>query len=148
MNLLEKIESDLKDAIKKGESLKSETLKMVKSDLMYEKAKTGKDLSPEQMLEVTGRAAKRRKEAMEEFRKGNRPDLAEKEAGELAIIETYLPKQMTEEEIEKYIAEKITSMGQVSQKDTGKLMGELMKELKGKADGGIVKKILSAKVAG
>lgn len=146
MNLLEKIEADMKAALKSGDSALSGTLKMLKSDLMYEKAKTGKDLTDEQMLEVVSRGAKKRREAIEEFRRGNRDDLAAVEASELVIIEGYLPKQMSEAEIEKYITERLAAIGTVSQKDFGKVMGEMMKELKGKADGGIVRAILTKKV--
>ena len=113
---------------------------------MYEKAKTGEDLKEEIMLEVVTRAAKRRKESISEFKKGGREDLAEKEAQELAIIESYLPEMMSDEEIEKYITDKLTEMGEVSKKDFGKIMGPLMKELKGKADGVKVKNILNKKL--
>lgn len=146
MNYIEKIESDLKNAIKSSDPTRAETLKMLKSDLAYEKAKTGKELSNEQMLEVISRSAKRRRESIKEFQKGNRPDLVENEKKELAIVEEYLPKQMNEEEIEQYIANKITAIGTVLPKDIGRLMGEIMKELKGKADGSLVKSILSKKI--
>jgi uncharacterized protein len=143
MNLLETIEKDLREAIKGGNTLKSETLKMLKSDFMYEKAKTGKDLPEDKMLEVVARAAKRRKESITEFRKGNREDLAQKESDELAIIESYLPAQMSEQEIEAHIDAKLKSLGEISKKDFGKVMGEIMKDLKGKAEGGAVRAILN-----
>ncbi len=146
MTLLETVEHHLKESMKSGDSIKSETLKMLKSDLMYEKAKTGKDLTDEKMLEVTSRAAKRRKEAIEEFRKGGREDLASKEERELVIIEAYLPAQMTEADIESFIDAKLKSLGQISSKDFGKVMGDIMKELKGKADGGAVRSILNKKL--
>ncbi len=148
MNLLEKIESDLKAAMKSGDSFKTETLRMVKSDLMYEKAKTGKDLTDEKMLEVVARAAKKRKEASEEFKKGKRNDLEKKELDELVIIETYLPQQMTQDEVEQYIAGRLAEYGSVTKKDFGQIMGAIMKELKGKADGGIVREILQKKLEG
>jgi len=148
MNLLEKIESDLKAAMKSGDSFKTETLRMVKSDLMYEKAKTSKDLTDEKMLEVVARAAKKRKEASEEFKKGKRNDLEKKELDELVIIETYLPQQMTQDEVEQYIAGRLAEYGSVTKKDFGQIMGAIMKELKGKADGGIVREILQKKLEG
>ncbi len=146
MNMQQTIEADLTKAMKSGDTERAETLKMVKSDLMYEKAKTGKDLSDETMLEVVSRAAKRRRESIAEFEKGNRQDLANKEKAELAIIETYLPAQMSAADIEKAIDEKLKAIGGVSQKDFGRVMGEIMKELKGKADGAEVRKILQSKV--
>lgn len=148
MELLEQIEQDLRQALKGGEELKKEVLRMVKADLMMEKAKTGKDISSETALEVVTRAAKRRKEAAAEFTKALREDLAAKELSELTIIEAYLPKQLSAEECAVYISEKIKSFGEVTQKDFGRVMSEIMKELKGKVDGSIVKKIITEKLSG
>lgn len=146
MNLLEKIEADLKNAMKSGDTLKAGTLKMLKTDLSYEKAKTGKELSDDQMLEIVSRSVKRRRESIKEFQKGNRQDLVDMESQELKIVEGYLPVQMNESEIEKYISDKLSSLGTITQKDFGRVMGEIMKELKGKADGAAVKSILSSKL--
>jgi len=146
MNLLEKIEVDLKNAMKTGDAIRAGTLKMLKSDIAYEKGKTGKELTEELVVEILNRSAKRRRDSIKEFQKGNRQDLVDKEKMELAIVEEYLPKQMNEEEIEKHISEKLASLGSVTQKDIGRVMGEIMKELKGKADGGVVKTILSKKI--
>ena len=146
MNLLEKIESDLKESMKKGETLKTETLRMLKSDMMYEKGKTGKDLTDEKMIEAVSRAAKRRKESIVEFRKGKREDLAKKEEDELAIIEQYLPAQMSQSEVEGFIADMLKGMGTVTKKDLGRVMGAVMKEIKGKADGALVKELLTKKM--
>jgi hypothetical protein len=146
MNLLEKIDFDLKNAMKAADAVRAGTLKMLKSDIAYEKGKTGKELTEEQIIEVVSRSAKRRRDSIKEFKKGNRQDLVDKETMELAIVEEYLPKQMSEEEIEKHISEKLASLGAVTQKDIGRVMGEIMKELKGKADGGVVKTILSKKI--
>jgi uncharacterized protein len=146
MNLLEKIEADLKNSMKAGDGVRAQTLKMLKSDLSYEMKKSDREITDEQMLEVVSRAAKRRRDSIKEFQKGGRQDLVDSETGELAIVEEYLPKQMSEEEIERHIADKLASLAEVSQKDMGRVMGEIMKELKGKADGGVVKAILSKKL--
>ena len=148
MNLLEKIETDLKNAIKSGDVLRAGTLKMLKSDISYEKGKTGKDLGEDQVIEIVSRAAKRRKESIKEFKKGNREDLAEKESAELAIVEEYLPRQLSREEIEGHVMKKLAEHGEISQKDAGRIMGEIMKDLKGKADGSLVKAILGEKIGG
>ncbi|OHD63554.1 MAG: hypothetical protein A2176_07160 [Spirochaetes bacterium RBG_13_51_14] len=145
MNLLEKIDSDLKAAIKSGDRIRVDTLKMLKSDVSYEKGKTGKELTDDQLLELVMRSAKRRRESIKEFQKGNRQDLVEREMKELAVVEEYLPKQMSEDEIDAFISDKLSAMGAVTQKDLGRIMGEIMKELKGKADGSAVKTILSKK---
>ncbi|MDA3822661.1 MAG: GatB/YqeY domain-containing protein, partial [Bacteroidales bacterium] len=99
-----------------------------------------------QILEVITRAAKKRKEAIVEYEKADRKEMAQQESDELAIIEEYLPTMMSEEEVEIIIEEKISEFGELSQKDFGKIMGVLMKELKGKADGVVVKKILTEKL--
>jgi len=80
---------------------------------------------------------------MTEYRKANREDLASREAQELALIEAYLPEQMAEEDIKKYVADLVASMGGVTKKDFGRVMGQAMKDLKGKADGVLVKKIIT-----
>jgi uncharacterized protein YqeY len=146
MELLEKIEQDLKESIKSKNEELMRTLRMLKSDIMYEKTKGSGDLPEEKVLEVVKRAAKRRKESIEEFTKAGRSDLADKESAELAIIERYLPKQLDAAEIEKAIDDKLKSLGEVSKKDFGKIMGMLMKEFKGQADGVLVKEILTKKM--
>lgn len=148
MTLLETIEHDLKDAMRENNEVKKTTLRMVKADLLTEKAKTGKDLTEELSLEVAGRCAKKRKEAITEFKNAGRDDLADREAAELAVIEHYLPKQLTEEEITAIVNQKLAAMGETSPNQTGKVMGEIMKELKGKADGTIVRKIVTARLEG
>ncbi|HMB20935.1 MAG TPA: GatB/YqeY domain-containing protein [Spirochaetota bacterium] len=146
MSILQNIESDLKSAIKNKDEIIVSTLRMLKSDIAYEKARGSEDLNEDQVLEIVNRAAKRRKESITEYEKADRDDLAEKERTELSIVQRYLPAQMSETEIESAIDDIITSMGEVSQKDFGKIMGQLMKDLKGKADGTQVKSILQKKL--
>jgi uncharacterized protein len=146
MALLEKIEVDLRDAIKSKNEDRLRTLRMVKSDIMYEKTKGSQDLPEEKVLEIVQRAAKKRKESIEEFDKAGRKDLSDKEKTELAIIEEYLPAQLGEAEVTALIDKKVGEMGEVSMKDMGKIMGALMKEFKGQVDGNVVKKILSQKL--
>ncbi|PKL17814.1 MAG: glutamyl-tRNA amidotransferase [Spirochaetae bacterium HGW-Spirochaetae-5] len=148
MNLLERIEAGMKEALKSGDRDRSETLKMLKSDMMYEKGKTGKDLTEEQMQESVMRGAKRRKESIREYDAAGRKDLSDKEAVELKIIEEFLPAQMSPEEIEKAVDKILSSAGEVSQKDFGKIMGMASKELKGKADGAIIKEIVQKRLEG
>ena len=146
MGLLEKIESEMRSAMKAGDTLKSDTLKMLKTDITYEKARTGEDVSEDKIIEVITRAAKKRKEAAEEYLKAGRDELAEKESKELAIIQEYLPEMLSEEDVEIFITAAIEAMGGVTKKDFGRVMGQLMKDLKGKADGAIVKDILNRKL--
>ena len=147
MSLLKEIEQTMQEAMKSGDKVKANTLKMLKTDIMYEKAKTGEDLSDEVTMEIIARAAKKRKEAIGEYEKAGRDELAAQEKAELAIIETYLPEMMSEEEVVKALEDLIATMGAVSKKDFGRVMGTLMKDLKGKADGGLVKKVVTAKLS-
>ncbi len=146
MSLLEKIDTDLKVALKNKVESELRTLRMLKSDIMYEKTKGTEDLSEEKIIEVVKRALKKRKEAIEEFTKAARNDLADKEKEELEIIERYLPAQLSEEAITGIIDAKIKEIGGITKKDFGKIMGTIMKDLKGQADGNIVKKILTQKL--
>jgi len=146
MSILQNIESDLKNALRSKDQSVVSTLRMLKSDISYEKAKGTEDLADEQVLEIVNRAAKKRKEAIEEYSRLNRDDLADREKAELEIIQRYLPEQMGQQEIESAIDDVISSMGEVTKKDFGKIMGRLMSDLKGKADGAQVKSILQKKL--
>ncbi|HQG42577.1 MAG TPA: GatB/YqeY domain-containing protein [Spirochaetota bacterium] len=146
MSILTTIESNLKDAMKSKNELLSSTLRMMKSDILYEKTKSTQELTDEKIIEVLTRSAKRRKEAIAEYEKAGRDDLARKEKQELEIIMQYLPQQMSADEIASHVNAVIASMGTITNKDTGKVMGQVMKDLKGKADGQIVKQIVAQKL--
>ena len=148
MNLLEKIESGMKESMKSGDKLRSDTLKMLKSDMMYEKAKTGQDINDEQALDVIKRAAKRRKESIREFEAAGRTDLVAVEAGELKIIGECLPEQAGPEEIGKVVDRILADAGEVTRKDFGRIMGMAVKELKGQADGSLIKEIVQERLDG
>jgi len=145
--LYQKIKEDLNEALKSGDTLRISVLRMVLSSLHNKEIeKKGKNQNPElteeEIIEVLKREVKKRKEAIETYLKGNRNDLADKEKKELEIIIAYLPKQLSEEEIKKIVQEAIQKLGAQSEKDFGKVMGFLMKELKGKADAGLVSQIV------
>jgi len=132
--------------MKSKNELLSSTLRMMKSDILYEKTKGTQELTDEKIIEVLTRSAKRRKEAIAEYEKAGRDDLARKEKQELEIIMQYLPQQMSADEIASHVDAVIASMGTITNKDTGKVMGQVMKDLKGKADGQIVKQIVTQKL--
>lgn len=148
MSLLLKLESDLREAIKKKNEVVVRTLRMVKSEIQYEKTKTGRELSDNTIIDVMFKSAKKRKESIEEFNKAGRNDLVEKEAAELKIIETYLPAQMSEDEIIEIVDRKIKELGGITQKDFGRIMGILMREMKVPVDGALVNRILKKKIEG
>ena len=100
-------------------------------------------LTDEELMTVIMRAAKQRKDSIEQFEKGGRPELAEGEKAELAVLETLLPAQMSREEVEAAVKTKAAEMGVTDKSGANKLMGMLMKDLKGKADGNVVKDVVS-----
>ncbi len=149
--LKERISEDIKTAMKARDKVRLETIRSIKKVIIEKETEVrpkGQDeLTPEQELELLAQQAKQRRDSIEQYRQGGRDDLADKEAQELAIIETYLPAQLSFEEIEAVIDKIIASVGASSPKDMGKVMGPAMKELKGKADGKQVQEIVKAKLA-
>ena len=149
MTLKEKITSDLKEAMKAGDTLRRDTLRLIDSAIKnseIEKKKREEGLSDEEVLEVLGRAVKQRQDSIRQFEAGGRPDLAENEKVELEIIVPYLPAQLSQHEIELVVDEVFATAGQVAAADLGKIMGQVMARLKGKADGNLVREIVKSKL--
>jgi uncharacterized protein YqeY len=149
--LHQKIVDDLKAVLKSGDSFRTNTLRFLLSSLHNKEIeKKGRGLEPtlsdDEAIEVLSREAKKRKEASEAYKKGNRKDLAQKETKELEIIEKYLPEQLTEEEIKKTVKTAIEKVGAKEIKDFGRVMAETMKALKGKADASLVSEIVKSKL--
>jgi len=143
MDILKKINEDLVASMKskeEGSALRTTTLRMIKSAIKnVEIAKRGKGkLTEEDILGVLSTMVKQRKESAEQYQKANRNDLAEKENKEISIIQEYLPKQLTPEELDEIIKSAIKETGVSGMKEMGKLMKELMPRVKGKADGKLV----------
>ena len=135
LSLSEQIMSDMKEAMKARDKVRLNTVRMIKSALMNEKIKAGHDLTAEEELTVLSREKKQREESIEEFTKANRKDLADETKQELAIVESYLPKQMTQEELNKAVSSAIAEVNAQGKSDFGKVMKVLMPKIKGKADG-------------
>jgi uncharacterized protein YqeY len=112
------------------------------NELITLKRKPIEELSDEEVLNVIRRGVKQRKDSIEQFTKGGRMDLVESEKAELTILETYLPKMMSEEEVMTFAQSKMNELGNIDKSKMGMFMGTLMKELKGKADGDIVKTVV------
>lgn len=140
----EEIKGHIKEAMLAKDQVRLETLRAILSactnELVSKGMKPQEILSDEDTLTVISRIAKQRKDAISQFRAGNREDLAQEDEAQLKIIETFLPKQMDEEEIRNFVKSKIGTLGE--SQDKGKLIGLIMKDLKGKADGMLVKKIV------
>ena len=143
MNLKDKINQDLKDAMKSGDKIRLSVVRSIRALILeFEKSGAAKELTPEDELKMLTTAAKKRKDSIEQFRNAGRNDLADTEEAELKILMDYLPKQMDEEEIKNEIVRLANEIGAKSKADFPKLMPLVMKELKGKAEGKIVKSIV------
>ena len=142
MGLKEKIADQMKAAMKSKDHLRLETLRTIRAALMEKEIERrgagGATMSPDDELQVLTGAAKKRRESIEMFQKGGRTDLVEQETRELEIIQEFLPKQMTSEEIAGVISAVILETGAAGTADFGKVMPAVMKQLKGKADGKVV----------
>ena len=140
--MLNKINEDLKTAIKKGDNINKSVLRYLKSEIHNREISIGSSLTDEQIIDVLNKQAKQRRESIEAYTNGNRIDLVQREEKELSIIMNYLPDQLSETEIENIVKEGILETKATSSKDIGKVMSWIMPKVKGKADG----KIISATV--
>jgi len=140
MNLTEKINHDLKEALKSNDKIRLQTIRSIRAVILeFEKSGSGKKLNEEEEIKLLSTSAKKRKEAIEEYNKANRDDLAAIEENELNIIMSYLPTQLTTEEIINKIKTLADELGFKTNEDFPKLMPLAIKELKGKADGRAIK---------
>ncbi|MBU1255611.1 GatB/YqeY domain-containing protein [Patescibacteria group bacterium] len=162
MSFKEKIQADIKKSMQNKDALKVSVLRLAMANIINkEKEKRAKlnkagdspagekdkldelsKLTDEEIMEVLSSEAKKRKDSIEQYRKGNREDLAEQEEKELDILSDYLPEQINEEEIRKIVKQKIEELGVSTLQETGKVMGAVMPQLKGKADGNVISRIV------
>ena len=119
------------------------TLRMLQSSFKYQQIESGHELSDEEALVVIRKAVKQRQDSIEQFTKGNRPELAEKERREMELLKTWLPPELTDEEIEAGIREIVASTGAQSKKDMGKVMKEASAKYKGRVDGKKIQEIVA-----
>ena len=145
MALKEKINQDLAAAMKSGDKVRLETIRMIRAQILeFEKSGAGRDMNPDDEMKILLSGVKKRKDSIEMYEKANRKDLADKEAAEIAIIQEYLPKQMDRDEAAAIITKIIADAGT---KEIGKVMPLVMKELKGKLDGKIINEIVKQQLA-
>lgn len=155
-NLKEKIQIEIKNAMKSGENEKVGALRMFQAEIknaeIVKRTKLAKEgienleeksvLTDEEIVSVAGKEIKKRKDAIELYQKGNRSELAEKEQREVDVLSVYMPEQMSEDEIRNIVKKAIEQSGVSSVKEMGKVMGILTPQTKGKADGTLVSKIV------
>ncbi len=146
MTLTERINDDLKAAMKAGDPVRLNTVRSIRA-LLIEFSKRGSgSVTPDDEVQALIAAGKKRKEAIEMYEKAGRKDLADTERQELSVIQEYLPKPLTREEAGVVVARIITETGASGPKDMGKVMGPVMKELKGKIDGSIIQELVKGRL--
>jgi uncharacterized protein YqeY len=142
VNLLERINNDVKQAMKNKEKDKLSVIRMIKASLQNEALKIGHELTDEEELIVLTRELKQRKDSLREFEKAGREDLVEKIHTELKYVELYMPEQLSEEEVAEIVKQAISETGASSKAEMGKVMAVVMPKVKGKADGSLVNKLV------
>lgn len=143
--LKQQLQEELKQAMRDQNELLKSVLRMLLSAITYyeiNKGGAGYEATDEDVLSVIDKQVKQRKDSIEQFEKAGRQELADKEKEEMALLEKYLPEQMSEDDVRSIVAETIAGMGTVSMSDMGKVMGAVMPKVKGKADGNLVGKIV------
>jgi uncharacterized protein YqeY len=149
MTLSTRISDDMKAAMKSGDKLTLETLRTLRAAILeFEKRQVGSTPGPDDELAILTTAAKKRREAIEQYRQAGREDLATQEEAELAVITRYLPAQLSDEELLETIKAALARDNATDMKDLGRVMGPLMKELKGKADGAKVQTLVRSLLGG
>ncbi|MGB9791639.1 MAG: GatB/YqeY domain-containing protein [Thermacetogeniaceae bacterium] len=146
MSLQERLYEDMKKALKEREAgkLKLSVIRLVRSALKNRAIELGRELTDEDVIEVLAREVKQRREAIEEYNRVGRPDVAAELEAEIAVLQEYLPRQLSREEIAAEAREAIASVGAKGPKDLGRVMGALMPRLKGRADGKVVQEVVRA----
>ncbi len=145
MTIHKQIKDSIKEAMVAKDTLKLTTLRGVQAAIMNEmvaKKSTAEEMSDEDTLAIIRKLVKQRKDSIEQFTKGNRMDLVESEKSEMEILEKYLPQMMSREDVKKVVEQKIAEAGAVDKTKMGQFMGSIMKDLKGKADGMVVKEVI------
>ncbi len=149
MSLKIQINEDLKNAMKEGDKIKLETIRSLRALILeFEKSGAAREMTPEDELKLLTSAAKKRKESIEQFKNAGRMELVEKESAELKIIEAYLPKQLTPDEIFEEIKKIALEVGAKAKEDFPKIMPVAAKNLKGKADGKVIKELVEKLLSG
>ncbi|MEI3613337.1 GatB/YqeY domain-containing protein [Pseudogracilibacillus sp. SO30301A] len=143
MSLMDRLNEDMKQAMKAKDKEKLSVIRMVKASLQNEAIQLGIDtLQEENERSILSRELKQRNDSLKEFKNAGREDLVEKLEKEIEILTVYLPKQLTEEELEEIVKETISEVKATSKKEFGKVMGKIMPKVKGKADGAVVQKLV------
>ena len=148
MALKERLDQDLKTAMREKAELRLSTIRMLKSAIKYREIELMKPLDDAGVEGVVATEIKRRRDSVEQYKAGNRQDLADKEAAEIVILQAYLPQQLTEAELRAKVEEAVKKVGAQGPKDMGAVMKALMPEVQGKAEGKLVSDLVKARLSG
>ncbi len=148
MKLIEQIQEDLKRSMKAKDGNRVSVLRFLLSSIKYREIEKKDALDDDEVLAEITSSAKRRRESMEAFTEGGRMDLVEKEESELAILQEFLPEQLSPDEVRGFVQEVVQAVGATGASDFGKVMKELMPKLRGKADGKLVGEIVKEALSG
>lgn len=148
MGLSDRLRQDMQKAAKERNSLALSTLRMALAEIKNKEIEARGALADDAVLKLLASMVKRRRESIDLFLKGNRPELAEKESGEIAILESYLPKGLSEAEVESLAREAVAAAGAKSPSDVGRVMKELMPKVAGRADGKLVNEVVRRLLSG
>ena len=144
--MIERIKADLKEAMKRGDATAVSTLRMLVSQVQYARIELKRELKEEDYLTVLQRAVKTRRESIEQYEKGGRRDLAEKEKAEIAVVERYLPAALGPEETVRAVDALLQELGITEKKDLGRAMKEFMARHRGRVDGKSVNALFAARL--
>lgn len=147
MSLQDRLLVEMNQAAKAGDRLKLSTIRLIRSAVKNKEIEKKKSLEDEEVLKVISSMIRQMGESIEQFQKGGRDDLVKKEEAELKILQSYMPEQLSEEQIEKLINEALEETGAISFKDMGKVMKALMPKIAGRADGAQVNRIVREKLS-
>jgi uncharacterized protein len=138
----DRLTAQIKEALKAGDRTRLATLRLLAAAVKNREVELRHELTEAELVEVAGREVKRRKEAAEAYQRGGRPELAEKERAEQAVLEAYLPEQLSDQELERAVDEAIAATGASGPNDVGKVTGHVMAQHKGRADGSAVNRLV------
>ncbi|RYM05307.1 GatB/YqeY domain-containing protein [Sporolactobacillus sp. THM7-7] len=146
MGLVDRLTTDMKQAMRAKDRTRLSVIRMIKTSLQNESIKHGRSLSEDDALAVLNRELKQRKDSLQEFEKAGRQDLADEVSKEIAIVQSYMPEQLSEDDIQSIIDETISEVGAQSKADMGKVMKAVMPKVKGRADGSLVNRLVRSKL--
>lgn len=147
MTLIGRIEDELKAAMRERDDVRRDALRLILTSLRSAEKELQRPLSEQEELQVLQRERKRRQEAAEAFREGGSEERAETEEAELAVLEEFMPEPLSEEELEAIVDDAIAENGATSMRDLGRVMADVMPQVAGRADGGVVSQLVREKLA-